>query len=91
LKTIYDLKKALFLALLWSISITSFARQENAILIEAEGFDHYGGWLNDTQFMDIMGSPYLIAHGMGTPVEDARTTVNCPKSGKYRIWVRTCD
>jgi hypothetical protein len=65
--------------------------REAAILVEAESFDSYGGWFIDTQFMDQMGSPYLIAHGFGKPVTNANTTVNCSKSGDYRIWVRTCD
>jgi len=58
------------------------------ILIEAEGFDHAGGWVVDQQFMDQMGSPMLLAHGMGVPVEDAVTTVTIP-AGQYRVWVRT--
>jgi hypothetical protein len=36
-----------------------------------------------------MGSPYLIAHGLGKPVQDAITTVNFPNIGTYRLWVRT--
>ena len=38
-----------------------------------------------------MGSPYLIAHGIGRPVEDAETTFNVEKEGPYRLWVRTRD
>ena len=38
-----------------------------------------------------MGSPYLIAHGLGQPVDDATTNVAIPESGKYRVWVRTID
>ena len=36
-----------------------------------------------------MGSPYLIAHGLGKPVADATTEVTFPKAGDYRLWVRT--
>jgi hypothetical protein len=61
------------------------------ILVEAEGFAQHGGWVVDQQFMDEMGSPYLLAHGLGTPVKDATTTVEAPVSGKYRVWVRTRD
>ena len=43
------------------------------VLVEAESFADKGGWAVDQQFMDLMGSPYLIAHGMGVPVADART------------------
>ena len=61
------------------------------VLVEAEGFDEHGGWLIDTQFIDLMGSPYLLAHGMGNPVADAETTVNFPAAGKYHVYVRTVD
>ena len=61
------------------------------ILLEAEHFKECGGWMVDSQFIDIMGSPYLMANGMGNPVNDAVTKINIPKSGKYRLWVRTKD
>ena len=38
-----------------------------------------------------MGSPYLMAHGLGERVNDARTTIRIHKGGKHRIWVRTRD
>ena len=60
-------------------------------LVEAENFDKLGGWAVDQQFMDQMGSPYLLAHGLGEPVADATTSVALPAAGKYRVWVRTCD
>jgi hypothetical protein len=41
--------------------------------------------------MDAMGSPYLLAHGLGRPVNDAVTTVQFPVVGRYRIFVRTMD
>ena len=44
------------------------------ILVEAEEFDDYGGWTLDSQFETEMGSPYLLAHGLGVPVADATTT-----------------
>ena len=61
------------------------------LLVEAESFDQPGGWVLDQQFMEQMGSPFLLAHGMGSPVSDARTTVKLPKPGTYRVWVRTRD
>ena len=61
------------------------------ILVEAESFDDPGGWVIDQQFMDIMGSPFLLAHGLGEPVADAETIVQFPETGKYRVWVRTRD
>ena len=62
---------------------------EGGIFIETESFASKGGWSVDQQFMDIMGSPYLIAHGMGIPVEDAETTVEIPEAGVYHVWVRS--
>ena len=59
------------------------------ILVEAESFADKGGWVVDQQFMDIMGSPYLLAHGLGNPEEDATTQVNLPEAGVYEVWVRT--
>ncbi len=61
------------------------------VLVEAEAFDERGGWAVDQQFMDQMGSPYLLAHGLGEPVQDARTSVVFPHAGPYRVWVRTRD
>ncbi len=48
-----------------------------------------GGWGLDAQFMDVMGSPYLIAHGLGVRVLDAKARVTFPKADEYRVWVRT--
>ena len=59
------------------------------ILVEAESFADKGGWSVDQQFTFEMGSPYLIAHGLGKPVEDAVTTVQFPEAGRYHIYVRT--
>jgi ribulose 1,5-bisphosphate synthetase/thiazole synthase len=59
-----------------------------SLWVEAESFANHGGWVLDTQFIDIMGSPYLMAHGMGKAVKDAETEVQLP-SGNYSVWVRT--
>lgn len=59
------------------------------LFVEAESFTHKGGWVVDQQFMDLMGSPYLLAHGMGEPVEDAYTEVTFPEIGTYYAYVRT--
>ncbi|MCC7267891.1 MAG: FAD-dependent oxidoreductase [Caulobacteraceae bacterium] len=61
------------------------------ILIEAEDFDSYGGWVLDSQFEMQMGSPYLLAHGLGRPVADATTVVAVPTAGEYEVWVRAKD
>ena len=59
------------------------------LLVEAESFKHKGGWVVDQQFMDLMGSSYLMAHGMGVPVEDASTEIEFPEKGTYHVYVRT--
>jgi len=64
---------------------------QSLVLVEAEAFDNLGGWVVDQQFMDRMGSPFLLAHGRGTPVADASTEVALPSGGEYRVWVRTRD
>ena len=61
------------------------------VLIDAENFADRGGWVIDQQSMDQMGSPYLLAHGLGVPVKDAITTVKFNHPGEYRVWVRTRD
>ena len=61
------------------------------LLLEAEQFADLGGWDLDQQAMEVMGSPYLLAHGLGVPVKDAVTTAKLPSPGTYRIWVRTRD
>ena len=55
-------------ALLLPLSLSA-----QSIFIEAEGFSDLGGWTNDNQSMMQMGSPYIIAHGLGRPVADATT------------------
>ena len=67
------------------------ATSRETLLIEAEAFDDYGRWVRDPQFMDVMGSPYLMAHGLGKPVADAVTTVDIPQAGAYRVFVRTVN
>jgi len=59
------------------------------ILIEAESFETYGGWVNDAQFIDLMGSPYLMAHGLGRRVADATTTFSVVTPGSYHVYLRT--
>jgi len=69
----------------------AFRVEAATVLVEAESFKEHGGWKIDTQFIEIMGSPYLLAHGLGRPVADATTTVELPETGRYRVWVRTKD
>ena len=59
------------------------------VWIEAESFQHKGGWQVDQQMIEGMGSPYLIAHGLGTPVKDAQTNVRIDTTAIYNVYVRT--
>ena len=63
--------------------------KDNSVFIEASNFANYGGWVLDTQFIQNMGSAYLLAHGIGEKVSDAITEIKFPKTGKYKIWVYT--
>jgi hypothetical protein len=78
---------------LCAAALFSLARLASAatVLVEAESFASPGGWSLDTQFIREMGSPYLIAHGLGKPVADATTKVSIPAAGTYRVFVRTKD
>ena len=70
-------------------ALPAFAAQP--ILVEAESFENHGGWKNDQQFMDQMGSPFLLAHGFAAPVADAVTSIDLASAGQYRVWVRPRD
>ena len=65
------------------ILLLSIACQAKPIhlYVEAESFQEKGGWVVDQQFMEQVGSSYLMAHGMGRPVMDAKTTVQFPEKG----------
>ena len=80
-----------FNRVLWATgyAMCAGALQAATLLVEAEAFADKGGWVVDQQFMDQMGSPFLMAHGLGTPVADASTTVEVPEAGTYRVIVRT--
>lgn len=64
---------------------------QTVVWVETEQFQNKGGWIIESQFIDLVGSSYLLAHGLGEPVEDAKTKVIFPKAGKYHFWVRTKD
>ncbi len=59
--------------------------------IEAESFKKLGGWVIDSQSVLQMGSAYIMAHGLGKPVEDAETELIVEEDGEYAFWVRTRD
>ena len=39
---------------------------DNSVYVAASTFEDKGGWIADPQFMEQMGSSYLIAHGLRT-------------------------
>ncbi len=69
----------------------SSALSRSGVLVEASGFAKLGGWKLDTQHYLQMGGNYLLAHGMGQPVQDATTTVSLPSAGTWHLWVRNRD
>ena len=80
------MKKILLTCIAVACSLVAVAGE---LLIEAESFSQRGGWVLDQQFMDQMGSPYLMAHGMGIPVADATAEINIPQAGTYYVYART--
>lgn len=72
-----------------SLLLLSCGNVPDSILLEAEFFDDYGGWVLDEQFYEQVGSAYLLAHGAGRPVADASTCVQLKRSSRYYAWVRT--
>ncbi len=62
----------------------------NSLMLLATRFKDLGDWTVEQQFVIQMGSSYLMAHGIGTPLErDARTTFEVPEDGNYTLYVRT--
>ena len=59
------------------------------ILVEAETFADLGGWTVETQSIEAMGAVYLLAHGIGKPVDDARSELIIPETAKWHCYVRT--
>lgn len=82
----FIIRLALFISLTCFLCIPA---SPTTILVEAESFTDKGGWVIDQQFMDQMGSPYIMAHGLGNPVKDATTSLTIPENGSYGIYVRT--
>ena len=61
----------------------------DSILLTAPMFENPGGWVLDTQFVTTMGMPYLLAHGLGRPVEDACIDFSVAEAGEYHLFVYT--
>ncbi|SHF42291.1 FAD dependent oxidoreductase [Mariniphaga anaerophila] len=83
------MKKLAVLITSLALHFSSFSQSSNPVFLETENFQNKGGWVVDQQFMDLMGSSYLMAHGMGVPVADAETTVEFQSTGEYTVFVRT--
>jgi len=83
--------RSILVAVAFSVAAAGGGAFGATVLVEAESFDNLGGWVVDQQFMDQMGSPIVLAHGLGVPVADASTAVRVPAPGRYRVLVRTRD
>jgi hypothetical protein len=77
--------------LAWMIPAACAVAAGEPVWLEAERFDSVGGWQRDTQHVDTMGSVYLLATGLGRPVDDAVTRAEIPAAGTYQLWVRCRD
>ena len=83
------LSYALVAALLGTAGCRNHAPSPDEIVLECEAFTEKGGWSVDSQFIDQMGSPYLLAHGLGHPVADAKTRFAVRTPGLYNVYART--
>ena len=71
----------------WTARLSPVSRY--GVFLEAEAFSDKGGWTVDCQHSLQMGSPYLLAHGLGKPVANAHTSFVSERGGSHRMWVRT--
>ena len=63
----------------------------NEIFIEAESFNDLGGWTVDQQSIEVIGSSYVMAHGLGKPVADTKSVFNVNSDGEYAVYALTRD
>lgn len=62
----------------------------NSLMLLATKFADRGDWTVEQQFVLQMGSSYLLAHGIGSPLEkDAVTSFEIAQEGDYNLLVRT--
>lgn len=59
------------------------------MLLPTSSFPERGGWIVDNEFILTMGASYLLAHGLGRPVENAKKTIHVKKSGLYSVQAYT--
>ncbi len=81
----------LSLCLLILLASSAAMAVDRVVWQEAETMTDTGKWSNDSQYVDTMGSPYLLATGLGKPVDDAVGSVTIPEAGTYTLWVRCRD
>lgn len=62
---------------------------DSSLMLMPAAFEDCGGWVRDTQFILTMGGVYLLAHGLGRPVDDAKCVFKCLKSGDYHVYAYT--
>ncbi len=79
--------------ILWMLLVltTWLTACKKELFVECESFEDKGGWVVDPQFVEQVGSPYLMAHGMGEAVGNAVTMVEFPSTGTFHVWARTTD
>ena len=70
---------------------TAKSGDHKSVLVETAHFSSLGGWMLDNQFESHLGFSYLIAHGLGKPVESAQAEMRFPKAGRYHVWALTKD
>jgi hypothetical protein len=69
-----------------SAAVSLAASAASPVTVYPQTFEP-GGWKLDSQFVDVIGTPYLLAHGLGNRVEDATAEVDIKAGGEYRVWV----
>jgi len=84
-------KKTGFILCLMIVSASVVLAGNHVVWQEAESMENTGKWSNDPQHIDIMGSPYLLATGVGKLVDDSVTELTIPEDGIYTLWVRCRD
>lgn len=81
--------KSILFFVFFTCTLSIFGNAKDNYFIEAESFSFRGGWYLDHQAFNKIGSSYLMAHGLGKPVEDAFTELTIDKPGYYHIYVST--
>lgn len=62
---------------------------DHSLILSCAAFKDAGGWVRDSEFILEMGGVYLLAHGLGKPVADALTTIDCLRDGDYYFYAFT--